>query len=74
LAGGVFKRRLKASQYCDDSAMIGLVLLSVSVPTAVLVALTFQTNTVMRRLITEIRPEKCVVRRFHRYANVIESS
>ena len=26
----------------------------------------------MRRLTTEIRSEKCVVRRFRRYANVIE--
>jgi hypothetical protein len=32
----------------------------------------FQVNTDMRRLTTGIRSEKCVVRRFHLCANVIE--
>jgi len=32
------------------------------------------TCTDMRRLTREIRPEKCVVRRFRRCANVIESA
>jgi len=31
-----------------------------------------QESTYMRRLTTGIRSEKCVVRRFRRYANVIE--
>ena len=31
-------------------------------------------NTVMRRLTTGIRSDKCVVRRFRRCANVIEST
>jgi hypothetical protein len=52
--------------------MFGLVLLSVSVLTAVLVTMKFQTNTDMRRLTTGTRSEKCVVRRFGRCANVIE--
>jgi hypothetical protein len=38
----------------------------------VLYVITYLHYTAMRRLTTEIRSEKCIVRRFHRCANVLE--